>query len=339
MMEILIWIGIVICVSQSATMSGLNIALFSLSRLRLEVAAENGNNYAQRVLDLRRDSNYTLATILWGNVSINVLLTLLADSVFVGAASFMFSTFVITIAGEIFPQAYFTRHALRVGAALSPVLKFYKIIFLPISKPTGMLLDRLVGEEAIPWFQEDELRNVLKHHARESDTELSSIEAAGAVNFLNLDDIAIRKEGERIDPRSVLALPFEKGSPVFPAFESNIEDYFLKKIAASGKKWIILTDQSSGNPSMALNAPLFLRNALWVEGVFNPIETCHKPLIITDEGSNFGSVLNKLTVEKRKPGDDVIDKDLILYWTDKEKRIITGSDILGYLMRNIVKEV
>jgi len=42
---------------------------------------------------------------------------------------------------------------------------------------------------------------------------------------------------------------------------------------------------------------------------------------------------------KKKPGDDVIDKDLILFWTDKEKRIITGSDILGYLMRDIAKVV
>ncbi|HAX97203.1 MAG TPA: Mg2+ and Co2+ transporter CorB [Prolixibacteraceae bacterium] len=252
-------------------------------------------------------------------------------------ASFLFSTFIITIAGEIFPQAYFTRHALRVGAALGPVLKFYKIIFFPISKPTGMILDRLIGEEAIPWFREDELRNVLKHHARESDTELSSIEATGAVNFLNLDDIPIRKEGEIIDPRSVLELPFEKGKPVFPAFEANTEDNFLKKIAASGKKWIILTDQLSKKPCMALNAPLFLRNILLGEGVFNPIKACHKPLIICREDSNFGSVLNKLTVEKRKSGDDVIDKDLILYWTDEEKRIITGSDILEYLMRNIAK--
>ncbi len=116
-----IWLGIVVCITQSATMSGLNIALFSLSRLRLEVAAEGGDRYASRILDLRRDSNFTLATILWGNVSINVLLTLLADSVFLGVASIIFSTVVITFIGEIFPQAYFTRNALRVGALLAPV--------------------------------------------------------------------------------------------------------------------------------------------------------------------------------------------------------------------------
>lgn len=338
-MEIWIWVGIVFCISQSATMSGLNISLFSLSRLRLEVAAENGDNFAKRVLELRRDSNYTLATILLGNVSINVLLTLLVDSVLIGVASFLFSTLVITVVGEIFPQAYFTRHALRIGAALAPVLKVYKIILFPISKPTGMILDRLVGEEAIPWFREDELRNVLRHHARESETELSSVEATGAVNFLKLDDIPISKEGEVIEPLSILELSFDKGKPVFPGFEPNTEDDFLKRVATSGKKWIILTDQSSGQPRMVLNAPLFLRNRLFKDDNFNPLEACHKPLIVSDPGSRLGSTLGKLTVEKEKQGDDVIDKDIILFWTNEERRIITGSDILGYLMRNIAKVV
>ncbi len=336
-METWIWIGIIICISQSATMSGLNIALFSLSRLRLEVAAENGDNFAQRVLELRRDSNYTLATILWGNISINVLLTLLVDSVLIGVTSFLFSTFVITIIGEIIPQAYFTRHALRIGAALAPVLNIYKVVFFPISKPTGMILDRLIGEEAIPWFCEDELRNVLKHHARESETELSSVEADGAVNFLNLDDILISKEGEVIDPLSILELPFDNGNPVFPEFRPTTDDKFLKRIAASGRKWVILTEPESDQPHMVLNSPYFLRNALFKADTFEPLEACHQPLIVRNPERRLGSVLGKLTVEKEKPGDDVIDKDLILFWTDKEKRIITGSDVLGYLMRRIVK--
>ena len=336
-MEIWIWIGILICVSQSATMSGLNIALFSLSRLRLEVAAENGDSFAQRVLDLRRDSNYTLATILWGNVSINVLLTLLVDSVLIGAASFLFSTVVITIAGEIIPQAYFSRYALRIGAALAPLLKFYKILFFPVSKPTGMMLDRLIGEEAIPWFREEELRNVLKHHASVLGTELSSVEARGAMNFLDLDDILISNEGELIDPKSILNLPFDNGNPIFPNFKSTTNDDFIRRIAASGRKWIVLTDTTSNHPKMVLNAPFFLRNALFESDTFKPIEACHQPMIVCDPKSRLEGILEKLTVEKEKPGDDVIDKDLILLWTENEKRIITGSDILGYLMRRIAK--
>lgn len=42
-----------------------------------------------------------------GNVAINVLLTMLADSAMAGVLTFLFSTVVITALGEILPQAYF----------------------------------------------------------------------------------------------------------------------------------------------------------------------------------------------------------------------------------------
>jgi CBS domain containing-hemolysin-like protein len=59
-----------------------------------------------------------LATVLWGNVTINVLLTLLSNSVLAGIGAFAFSTIVITLFGEIIPQAYFSRNALRMAARL-----------------------------------------------------------------------------------------------------------------------------------------------------------------------------------------------------------------------------
>jgi len=123
-----IWLGIALCLTQSAMFSGLNLAVFSLSRLRLEAAAEGGDADARRVLDLRRDANRTLATILWGNVAVNVLLTLLADSVLAGVAAFLFATVVVTIVGEIVPQAYFSRQALWVAGRLAPLLRFYGLL-------------------------------------------------------------------------------------------------------------------------------------------------------------------------------------------------------------------
>lgn len=236
MPEFLIWLGIIFCITQSAIMSGLNISLFSLSRLRLEVAAEAGDKYAGRILALRRDSNFTLATILWGNVSVNVLLTLLADSVLLGVSSFIFSTVVITFVGEIFPQAYFTRNALRIGALLSPILKVYKVIFWPVAKPVGIILDKTVGLEPIPWFRENEMIQLLKYQAKTAHTEIGKIEARGAVNFLKLDDVPLREEGEIIDPCSIIELPFENDLPVFPEITSSSKNEFLRTLAQSGKK-------------------------------------------------------------------------------------------------------
>ena len=48
----------------------------------------------------------------------------------------------------------------------------------------------------------------------------------------------------------------------------------------------------------------------------------------------LGTVLSRLTVYAKSDVDDVIDHDLILLWSD-EKRVITGADILGHLLRGI----
>ena len=103
--SLLVWVGIALCLVQSAIFAGLNLAIFSVSRLRLEVQAATGERDAVRVLGLRKESNFVLVTVLWGNVSINVLITLLSNSVLAGVGAFVFSTFVITFLGEIIPQA------------------------------------------------------------------------------------------------------------------------------------------------------------------------------------------------------------------------------------------
>ena len=336
--NILIWIGIIFCITQSATLSGLNLAVFSLSRLRLEAAAESGDTDAERVLALRRDANFTLVTILWGNVAINVLLTLLADSIMAGVAAFLFSTVVITFIGEIIPQAVFTRYALFVAARLSPLLRLYQIILWPIARPVGKILDILVGHEVVPWFQEDELKDVLRQHARKSTTEIGRLEAIGAINFLTLDDLPVKQEGELLSPRSIISLPIKHAYPLFPLFERNPEDPFIQKIASSSKKWVVITDER-GEPRFVIDSHIFLREALFGSDNFNPKKFCHRPLIVRNANLPLGQVLGKLTVRPDKPGDDVVDEDLILIWTETERRIITGSDILGRLLRGISRSI
>ena len=130
--------------------SGLNLAFFSLTRLRLEIEAETSiKDGAKKVLGMRKDSNFLLTTILWGNVGINVLLTLLSDSVMTGLLSFSFSTVVITLFGEIIPQAYFSRHALTNGFSVSARIKILSISFVPGSKAKryiiGLLARKRIG--------------------------------------------------------------------------------------------------------------------------------------------------------------------------------------------------
>src|ERR1700742_3305481 len=92
-----IWLGIACCVTLSGLFAGLNLAVFSLSQLRLQLEADGGNADAAKVLELRKNSNQVLATVIWGNITTNVLLTLLSDSVLTGLGAFFFSAVVITL--------------------------------------------------------------------------------------------------------------------------------------------------------------------------------------------------------------------------------------------------
>src|SRR6516162_6932786 len=170
-----IWLGIVACVAQSAAFSGLNLAVFSLSQLRLQLEADAGNADEARVLALRKNSNQVLATIIWGNVSTNVLLTLLSDSVLAGLYAFLFSAIVITLLGEIFPQAYFSRNALQMTSRFLPFLNFYRAALYPLTKPTAMVLDWWLGIEGITYLQERDIRSLITRSAA-SGGDISRLE-------------------------------------------------------------------------------------------------------------------------------------------------------------------
>ena len=333
-MTALTWAGIVLCISQAGMFSGLNLAIFSVSRLRLEVEAAGGSHDARAVLELRRDANFTLTTVLWGNVAINVLLTLLSNSVLAGVGAFLFSTVVITLLGEIVPQAYFARHALRMAARLRPILALYRVLLYPVAKPTALLLDAWLGPEGISLFRERDFRALVMRHAETRGSEMGRLEATGALNFLDLDDVPVRDEGEPVDPLSVIELPVEGGRPVLPPFERSPQDPFLRRLDASGRKWVIFVDEAQ-QPSLVLDAHHFLRDTLFEAAAPKPEAYWHRPIVVSDPATRLGEVIGRMRVDAEHPGDDVVDHDLILVWTPQERRIITGADLLGRLLRGI----
>ncbi|MFX0203381.1 MAG: hypothetical protein ACFFCW_45340 [Candidatus Hodarchaeota archaeon] len=87
---------------------------------------------------------------------------------------------------------------------------------------------------------------------------------------------------------------------------------------------------------MALNSDSFLRDALFGGGAFNPYVHCHRPIIIRNGEARLGETIPQLKVHPVHCDDDVIDEDIILFWGEM-KRVITGSDILGRLLRGIVE--
>jgi metal transporter CNNM len=330
--SIWIWLGIIACVTLSALFSGLNLAIFSLSQLRLQAEIDGGNKDAACVLDLRKNSNLVLATVIWGGVGADVCLTLLSDSILAGLGAFFFSAVVITLFGEIAPQAYFSRNALRMTARFLPFLIFWRAALFFLTRPTAKLLDWWLGVEGVPYLHERDVHSLVACAAA-SGGDISKLEATGVQNFLDLDDLAVTEEGESLHAESIISLPLASGRCVLPTFNPSPDDPFLQRVNASGKKWVIVTDLA-GEPAFVLDAHHFLRDALFNQPDKKQGACWHRPVIVRDMQTRLGEVIGCLKVVQERPEDDVIDNDLILVW-GSQRRIITGSDLLGRLLRGI----
>ncbi len=333
----LVWAGIALCLSQSALLSGMNLGLFAMSRLELNVAAKKGDRRAQTILSLRRRANLALVTILWGNVAVNVVLALLSGSVMAGLSAFLFSTVIITVFAEIIPQAYFSRHALRVAAVLAPVLRVYQVVLYPVAAPTAWLLDLWLGGEAVRYFPERDMRRLIQLHIESSESEIDLVEGRGAMNFLELDDVPMTDEGEALDPDSIVELPFEGAAPEFPRPDDEWTPgtTFLEHVNRSGRKWVVIVD-SERSPRLLLKTDSYTREALRDPATCRAIRHCHRPVLTRDPAATLGTMIPRFKVRPGPAEDDVVDNDVILLWSDTP-RIVTGTDILGRLLRGIVK--
>lgn len=178
------------------------------------------------------------------------------------------------------------------------------------------------------------LSYLLKKHIEEDDSEIDHIEGTGAINFFSLDDLQVHQEGEVINPDSIILLESKDGKIIFPEYKTDFNDEFIQQINKSEEKWIIFTDEKN-EPKMVLDADGFTRSNLFSDRNEGIEKFCHVPLIIRDEETNLGMLIKQLRNKSHIDSDSPIEKDIALIWGINQKRIITGADILGRLLKGI----
>jgi CBS domain containing-hemolysin-like protein len=271
-----------------------------------------------------------LTTILWGNVGVNTLLALLSGSVLGGIAAFLFSTVFITVFAEIFPQAYFSRNALRVASLLSPGVRFYQFVLYPVAKPTAKILDLWLGPEGVHYVREEMLKQYVLRSMGVRGSEISTFEGKGAVNFLALDSRRVADEGSVLDPRSLIRLPVVDGDLDVPVHAGPAWSRFLRQVQASGRRWVVLADTDE-NPRLLLNAHQFLRVALSSpDASIDPRDYCVEPVVTTNPQGTLEQVLMNAKLGESRARD----RGIILLWGG-ERRIISHFDILSRLFEGV----
>jgi len=206
----------------SALFSGLNLGLMSLGPYTLKRKKELGDIQAAKVYQIRKNGNLLLVTLLLGNVAVNSILAVYLGSMTAGLLAVVVSTGLITLFGEIIPQAVFARHALALGARVVWLVRIIMFILYPICWPISAVLDWALGEELPTVYSRQELVNILEEHSESMDSEIQSHEEKIARGALTFGEKTIQQV---MTPRDVVTSL---------SIDQKITNEFVKHIKESG---------------------------------------------------------------------------------------------------------
>jgi CBS domain-containing protein len=100
---------------------------------------------------------------------------------------------------------------------------------------------------------------------------------------------------------------------------------------------VVLTD-AKDHPGLVVDADGLLRAALLnLDLDFDPYRYCHRPILVLDDAEPLGDIMLRLKLSDSEDvaHDGALVKDVVLVWTPHLRKIITGADILGRLLKGI----
>ena len=170
----------------SGAFSGLNIGLMMARPSDLKRKAEQGDKVAARVYRYRKDGYYLIFCILLGNVGVNTAMSILLGNVTSGIIGGLLATALITLFGEILPQAIFTQRGYRLVRYFFWLLDVIYVLFWPLAKPMSKVLNRWIGKEPAQLYSHQEFTQMIHEHAEHAMSKIDFDEsriARGALEF------------------------------------------------------------------------------------------------------------------------------------------------------------
>lgn len=158
------YIIVAFLVSLSALFSGLTLGLLGLDLYDLKRKVALNDPQALKIYSVRKQGNFLLSTLLFGNVAVNCILPLFLNSIASGVVAGAAATSLIFVFGEILPQAFCSRYALLIGAKTAWIVKIFMVLFSPICWPLSRILDHILGREFPTTWTKEELKEIIKEH-------------------------------------------------------------------------------------------------------------------------------------------------------------------------------
>ena len=125
-------------------------SLFSLTDLHLHKMKSDRYPFADFVRELLRNPRRLLITIVIGNEAVNIGISILAASFFIGLlgangqwVSIIFTSVILLIAGEAIPKTFGVTYPMPISSIISPLLLVLSRVEYPIVAALAKVSDSL----------------------------------------------------------------------------------------------------------------------------------------------------------------------------------------------------
>lgn len=312
----LVIMAIIILLFVSFFFSGSETALTATNKIKLQTKADNNDKKAQKLLDLLSKPSQFITTILIGNNISNILLPTLVTSLAiqygfnVGLASAIL-TIIIIVFSEVIPKSVAAAFPNRISMAVSPVIRFFVIVFKPVTIVLNWLTEKITnvlskGESDDVSVSKDELRSMVDIADSEGTfNEAESNRIKGVLDFYNLDIKDVLKT-PRVD---ITALPstasFQEVRDVaiqnpftrYPVYREDIDDI----VAVFHSKYLISWSMEPEKPleAFSYSEPLIVFEFQPVEWVFRKMtkEKKHMAIVLDEYGGTEGILTHEDAIE------------------------------------------
>ena len=313
MSDVLLLMMAAVLLVLSGSFSGLNIGLMMARPDDLRRKARQGDVIAARVYRYRKDGYYLIFCILLGNVGVNTAMSILLGNMTNGVIGGLIAALLITMFGEILPQAIFTQRGYRFVRHFFWLLDVIYVLFWPLAHPMSKLLNRWVGKEAPQLYSHQELEQIIHEHAERSDSPVDYDEsriAAGALQFSK------KTAGDLVTPMSEV-------------FTVNLDDELdatlLAQIKHAGHSRIPV--QSDGT----FVGLLYVKDLVGQELPLPVSQVYHDKIHDIDARSHLDTVLSRF-IQTRSHLFVVVDPE------DQQMGIITLEDVIEEILKQEIED-
>lgn len=307
-------ISLIVLVFLSAAFSGSENALFSLSKIQLEILVESQSAGASAVHFLMRYPKKLLATILIANTFVNIAIVLLSTLLFALLFNFesypilgffievVVVTFIIVLFGEVIPKIYATQNNVKIAKNVAvPLLYTYKL-FQPLvyilEQSTSLIDKRITKKGHI--LSVDELTHAIEITSEKDAPKQEKNMLKSVVNFGNTNVKQIMRQRPdivgvevTINFSELMLLIIDSGYSRVPVFEDNLDH--IKGVLFTKDLLPHLNESSNFNWQQLIRPAYFIPESKKIDDLLKEFQTKRMHLaIVADE---FGGTSGLVSME------------------------------------------